>query len=101
MFLSSFDSVIYSYSLIQIDTDTNELHNNVQSALAIQADLGTVLGQVCNCDCLFIKSMKKDQGFIVLQLTMMETTWKYDATAEWWNLLKKKLMSNKQRSDVR
>ncbi|CAF4611239.1 unnamed protein product [Rotaria sp. Silwood1] len=64
--------------IIQIDTDTNELHNNVQSALAIQADLNTVLKQ----------------------LNENETKWKYDAATQWWNLLRKKLAANKQRSDT-
>ncbi|CAF3421351.1 unnamed protein product [Rotaria sp. Silwood1] len=63
--------------IVQIDTDTNELHNNVQSALAIQADLNTVLKQ----------------------LNENETKWKYDAATQWWNLLRKKLAANKQRSD--
>jgi len=64
--------------IIQIDTDARELHNNVQSALAIQADLKTVLKQ----------------------LTESETKWKYDGATQWWNLLKKKLAANKQRSDA-
>ncbi|UJR24963.1 hypothetical protein I4U23_006327 [Adineta vaga] len=64
--------------LIQIDTDTRELHNNVQSALAIQADLQTVLKQ-------FVEN---------------DTKWKYDGATPWWNLLKKKLDANKQRSDA-
>jgi len=63
--------------IIQIDTDTKELHNNVQSALAIQADLKTVLKQ----------------------LTENETKWKYDAATQWWSLLKNKVTANKQRSD--
>jgi 2-hydroxyacyl-CoA lyase 1 len=40
--------------IIQIDNDTKELNNNVQSALAIQADLNTVLKQVNNLVYLFI-----------------------------------------------
>jgi len=64
--------------IIQIDNDTKELHNNVQSALAIQADLKTVLQQ----------------------LTENETKWKYDGQTAWWNLLKKKLSANKERSDA-
>ncbi|CAF1250594.1 unnamed protein product [Rotaria sordida] len=64
--------------IIQIDTDTHELHNNVQSALAIQADLKTVLKQ----------------------LNENKTNWKYDAATQWWNLLRKKLTANKQRSDA-
>jgi 2-hydroxyacyl-CoA lyase 1 len=44
-FLFSHQTIHFSRS-IQIDTDTNELHNNTQSALAIQADLKTVLKQV-------------------------------------------------------
>ncbi|CAM2702395.1 unnamed protein product [Rotaria socialis] len=64
--------------IIQIENDTNELHNNVQSELAIQADLKTVLKQ----------------------LNENETKWKYDAATQWWSLLRKKLISNKQRSDA-
>ncbi|CAF1490276.1 unnamed protein product [Adineta steineri] len=64
--------------IIQIDNDTNELHNNIQSALAIQADLKTVLKQ----------------------LYEKETSWKYSTSTQWWSLLKKKLSANKQRSEA-
>ncbi|CAF1307575.1 unnamed protein product, partial [Didymodactylos carnosus] len=64
--------------IIQIDSDPSELHNNVQSTLAIQGDLKTVLNQV-----------KED-----------ETKWKFEKDSKWWNILKKKLEQNKQRSDA-
>ena len=82
---------------LQIDNDTAELHNNVQSALAIQADLKTVLSQVGR---RLAWRHEEDIGDFFLQLNEGETNWKYDGNTEWWNLLQKKLTTNKERSNV-
>ena len=82
---------------LQIDNDTAELHNNVQSALAIQADLKTVLSQV---DHRLSWRHGKEAGHFLFQLNEGETNWSYDGKTEWWNLLQKKLTKNKERSNV-
>ncbi|KAM6909810.1 2-hydroxyacyl-CoA lyase 1 isoform 1-T1 [Xenentodon cancila] len=62
--------------ILQVDLCAEEMGNNLRPAVALLGDVGAVVSQLLMC-------VHKDG-------------WKYPSNAEWWDVLKKKMVANAQ-----